>query len=134
MSTNTVDIISDLKISKTLNKLKMRDAKGNKLNEDNVDRRRTIESTKRFQAICDINMDGIVGPNTMSTIQSIFEKPLLQVGDRGSVVRYIQYRVGAQRDGIFDNNTKMFVSGWQKVNHLTPDGIVGPQSWEKLIG
>lgn len=36
-------------------------------------------------------------------------------------------------DGIFGNNTHNAVVAFQRKNGLTPDGVVGPKTWEKLL-
>lgn len=124
----------DLRLQKTLNRLKMRDRKGNALIEDGIAGRCTKESIKRFQAISNLNVDGIAGDNTWNVIHLILNKPLLKKGDSGPVVRYLQYRVGSTYDGVFGDNTKKLVIDWQRKNSLSPDGIVGSNTWNKLIG
>lgn len=37
-------------------------------------------------------------------------------------------------DGIFGNNTHNAVIAFQKKNGLSPDGVVGPATWDKLLG
>ena len=36
-------------------------------------------------------------------------------------------------DGIFGNLTKNAVSAFQQLFELTPDGIIGPQTWNKIV-
>ncbi len=64
--------------------------------------------------------------------------PILRVGSSGNLVKYLQfnlkilgYSVGSV-DGRFGNNTKEAVIAFQQANGLTPDGIVGRQTWYKL--
>jgi N-acetylmuramoyl-L-alanine amidase len=123
-----------LKLQKTLNALKMRDGKGNYLEEDGIIGGCTREAVKRFQNVCGLAVDGIAGCQTWGAIDDILIRPILKVGSIGTVVRYLQYRVGAEYDGIFGWETNRCVAVWQGQNGCTQDGIVGPQTWKKMIG
>ena len=64
--------------------------------------------------------------------------PTIRSGSRGRYVRYLQfvlsklnYAVGAI-DGAFGTNTANAVRAFQQANGLTPDGIVGRNTWYKL--
>ncbi len=63
---------------------------------------------------------------------------LLRRGSRGPQVEMLQLalnRAGYQTgvpDGIFGANTENAVIRFQRANGLSPDGIVGPQTWKKL--
>lgn len=70
------------------------------------------------------------------------ELPVLHKGDRGDTVEALQtllfgygYVVGASgADGIFGEATENAVTCFQEYNDLTADGIVGAQTWAKLLG
>jgi peptidoglycan hydrolase-like protein with peptidoglycan-binding domain len=51
---------------------------------------------------------------------------------RGTDVRYVQRRVGADTDGDFGTGTEERVKGWQTAKGLDPDGRVGPDTWASL--
>lgn len=123
-----------LSIQKSLNRLRIRDNEGKALVEDGVIGTRTKEAVKRLQSISGLSQDGIPGAQTKAAINSILTKPTLKVGSKGTVVRYLQFRVGTNIDGVFGSNTKAKVMTYQKNNGLSADGIVGPKTWEKLIG
>lgn len=123
-----------LNLQKKLNQLRIRDGKGNVIDEDGVIGSRSIEAIKRIQRICGLDVDGVVGNNTWNAIDCIFQKPLLVVGSRGVAVRYLQHSVGSAYDGVFGRNTKQQTIVWQSQNGLDSDGIVGPSTWSKLIG
>lgn len=58
-------------------------------------------------------------------------------GSRGATVTKVQYRLKARGwriavDGIFGGDTDAVVRAFQKEKGLTPDGIVGPQTWRAL--
>lgn len=123
-----------LELQKTLNRLKIRDEKGNVLVEDGKYGSRTRSAVKRFQSICNIEVDGKAGPITKGIINQILAKPVTKRGTKNTVVRYIQYRVGANIDGSFGSATERAVKAWQSKNGLAADGSVGPKTWKVLIG
>jgi len=124
----------DSSIQKIMNRFKMRDSKGNVLAEDGIAGTCTRKAVKRFQSVVHIGVDGIAGDQTWGAINRILSKPMTAVGNSGYAVRYIQFRVGTEYDGIFGSNTKEAVCQWQAHHSCSPDGIVGNQTWNKLIG
>lgn len=67
----------------------------------------------------------------------------LSVGARGSDVRNLQYLLSVAAefistvspvgiDGVFGEQTRQAVIGYQRYVGLSPDGIVGPQTWDRL--
>ena len=64
--------------------------------------------------------------------------PLVRRGDKIFPVRPLQQLLRARNhpvsvDGNFGPNTKSAVKAFQQSRGLTADGIVGPQTWVKLI-
>ncbi len=58
----------------------------------------------------------------------------LRRGDEGTDVFYLQGRLGvAPIDGVFGGGTEAAVRTWQGTHGLTPDGVVGPKTWGKLL-
>ena len=133
MPAHAVGDTNVLELQKTLNKLKIRDGKGNSLAEDGILGNCTKEAVKRLQNICGLAVDGIAGANTWTAINAILSKQLLKIDSGGIPVRYLQYRVGTTYDGIFGSATKAAVIAFQKNNGLSADGIVGQNTWSKLI-
>lgn len=123
-----------IKLQQAFNRLKVHDGKGNTLVEDGIPGSRTNEAVKKFQSICGLSVDGISGVNTWNAINTILSKPLLKVGTKSIAVRYVQFRVGAANDGVFGWNTNRVVAIWQGQNGLKQDGVIGPDTWKKLIG
>lgn len=64
---------------------------------------------------------------------------LLQIGSKGNGVKAIQQLLNARgfscgtADGIFGEKTKNAVSQYQKSKHITADGVVGKQTYYKLL-
>lgn len=77
----------------------------------------------------------------MSLDATKIELKVLKSGDKGEQVKSLQillrgrgYSVGsAGVDGDFGNGTFLGLKSYQKLNRLTPDGICGNETWEKLI-
>ena len=59
---------------------------------------------------------------------------LLKLGSVGDDVRKLQEKLGVDPIGKFGPKTDAAVKAWQSANGLTPDGIVGPNTWAKLFG
>ncbi len=64
--------------------------------------------------------------------------PLVKKGDTGANVYAVQYLLrqrgaGIGADGIFGPQTESAVKDFQSANSLAADGIVGPDTWPKLI-
>ena len=79
-------------------------------------------------------VDGVAGPNTLNGC------PMLQVGASGKITRILQQRLtnlGYSTngiDGMFGQNTKQAVMNFQKSRKMSVDGIVGKNTWSKLLG
>ena len=94
---------------------------------------------KRLQAECNRQgfsnqvVDGIAGPNTLRGC------PLLKIGARGNITKLLQEKLTSLGygtngvDGIFGNGTKNAVIKYQKSKGLSYDGIVGQNTWRKLL-
>lgn len=78
-------------------------------------------------------VDGIPGPNTLNGC------PMLQAGAMGEITRILQTRLTNLSystngiDGMFGQNTKKAVMQFQAKNGLVVDGIVGKNTWSKLL-
>jgi putative chitinase len=59
---------------------------------------------------------------------------LLKLGSEGEDVKKLQVKLGVDPIGKFGPKTDAAVKAWQSANGLSPDGIVGPATWAKLMG
>ena len=59
---------------------------------------------------------------------------LLKNGSKGDDVKKLQQKLGLGTDGSFGAKTEEAVKSFQLKNGLTPDGIVGDATWNKIIG
>lgn len=73
--------------------------------------------------------------NKIKLLEQTFQT--LRMGSRGPLVKQLQSLLGFpenQQDSIFGNATRQAVLNFQKQQGLSQDGIVGPNTWEKLSG
>jgi peptidoglycan hydrolase-like protein with peptidoglycan-binding domain len=57
----------------------------------------------------------------------------LRRGDQGEDVKLVQAKVRVTDDGRFGPNTEAAVRTFQRGNGLVGDGIVGPETWAKIV-
>lgn len=78
--------------------------------------------------------------NEAQTESVVYGMNTLRKGSRGTQVEVLQWLLNQQgyaagkTDGIFGANTLAAVKAFQKANGLTVDGIVGKNTWKKLLG
>ncbi len=124
-----------LELQKSLNKLKFTDEQGKPLAETGFLNAATEAAVKKFNIALGISNSGAAGVATWNAIKSIFAQPVLRMNHAdGLAVKYIQHLVGAETDGIYGPATAKTVEKYQQSQGLTVDGIIGAQSWQKLIG
>ena len=94
---------------------------------------------KRLQEECNKqgfsnqNVDGIPGKNTLNGC------PTLRKGARGNITKLLQEKLVSLGyntngvDGIFGLGTEKAVISFQKCNGLVTDGIVGKNTWRKIL-
>lgn len=124
-----------LRLQRALNRLKITDNKGKVLIEDNTIDVQTKFALEKFQEIVGLQKTGIAGNTTWSAINQILAKRIIRANHAGGpVVRYLQYRLNLEIDGIYGPQTEDVIKKFQRENGLTADGIIGPASWQKLIG
>ncbi|WP_414528938.1 N-acetylmuramoyl-L-alanine amidase [Nodularia chucula] len=124
-----------IRLQRALNQLKINDSNRRTLVEDNLIGPATRSATVNFQNIVGLAPSGIADTNTWDAINLILAKRIVRPNHAGgTVVRYIQYRVGAGVDGIYGPMTGVAIRTYQRANGLLADGIVGPMTWQRLIG
>ncbi|MBK1986318.1 N-acetylmuramoyl-L-alanine amidase [Sphaerospermopsis aphanizomenoides BCCUSP55] len=126
---------SILRLQKVLNQLKITDKNAKSLVEDGFTGPATSSAIANFQKIVGIISTGMINSTTWDAINQILAKRVIQGNQTsGPIMRYLQHRVGAVPDGIYGSNTEAAIKKFQQQNSLTADGIVGPATWQKLIG
>ena len=71
--------------------------------------------------------------NLVENEDVITEGELLKVGSKGDGVKGLQELLGITIDGIFGDETKKSLMGFQSKNGLKADGVAGPKTLEKLM-
>ncbi|BAY42851.1 peptidoglycan-binding domain 1 [Scytonema sp. HK-05] len=77
--------------------------------------------------------------NTKEKIMSTISEPILRIGSEGADVKRLQEYLNAHgyhiaADGIFGAKTEAAVQDFQRSHGLTPDGIVGHNTWAAIEG
>lgn len=126
---------SVIRLQKSLNRLKVTDENGQVLGENNTIDAATQSAVEKFQKIAGVQPTGTAGETTWNAINVILAQRIIRPNHAGGpVVRYLQNRVGAESDGVYGQQTQEAIQQFQTQNDLQADGIVGPVSWQKLIG
>lgn len=126
---------SILRLQRALNRLKITSKTGKVLVEDNISDVETKTATEKLQNILGIQTTGIVGATTWNAINQILAKRIIRPNHAGGpVMRYLQYRLNVEVDGVYGSQTEEAVKKFQRQNALLADGIIGGFSWQKLIG
>lgn len=124
-----------LELQQALNRLQIRDSNGRALKEDGISGPSTESATQKFHQLMGINASGRPVSLTWNALDEILSQPILRPNHaEGLAVRYIEYRVGSEIDGVYDAKTVEAVKNYQRQQGLTTDGIIGPQSWTKVLG
>lgn len=126
-----------------------------KVTPDGIFGPQTENAVKAFQNLFGLTPDGIVGPATWSKLMQEYFGHLtggsisypgspIKIGQTGENVTMIQRYLNkistaypsiakVSEDGIFGSGTQSAVKAFQNIFGLTPDGIVGPDTWSKLM-
>lgn len=95
-----------------------------------------LQSECNRQGFSNQKIDGIAGKNTLAGC------PTLKFGASGNITKIAQERLislgfscgSSGADGKFGNGTKNAVIAFQKAHGLAADGIIGQNTWRKLLG
>ena len=133
--TTPINLENTKYLQNCLNKMKIKDANNNVLLVDGINGPNTNSALKKFQRIVEITNEELKVSETLSAVQAIMKEPTLSVnsGPNKMIIRYLQYRVKSSIDGIYGDETKGHVKEYQKNNSLIADGIVGKETWGKLL-
>lgn len=113
---------------------------GYDVSTDGVFGSNTEAAVKSYQTANGLTADGIVGRNTWNSLRNYSDSlPTLRRGSRGNAVKYLQTKLAAKlydagaADGIFGSKTEQAVREFQRENGLTEDGVVGRNTWAKIV-
>ncbi|AKG23612.1 N-acetylmuramoyl-L-alanine amidase [Calothrix sp. 336/3] len=126
---------TNLRLKRALNRLKITDKDNKPLVEDNTINIAAKSAIEKFQRIVGLQVTGAAGDTTWKIINLILAKRIIRPNHAGGpLVRYLQHRVGVEIDGVYGPQTQLALQRFQKQNGLYADGIIGPVTWQKLIG
>ena len=117
----------------------------------------TENAVRAFQKMQGLTVDGIIGPATWNALYERFlgitqttglavtyPGTPLKSGSRGDNIRVVQEYLNTLArayplprvtvDSIYGPATENAVQAFQRLFGLTADGIVGPRTWERLVG
>lgn len=77
--------------------------------------------------------DSIVMDSEEENIYPRLGERILSLTSEGDDVKWIQESLGLVDDGIFGHETRLSVESFQRDMGITADGIVGPNTWDKLF-
>ena len=121
--------IEVLNIQRFLNRFNIQDQKGQKLDEDGLISENYNFAIREFQRITEVNEMEI-----LRTVELIISKPLIGLGDSSLLVKYLQWFFKINIDGKFNLKTQAEVIKFQSKKLIATDGIVGKETWKKIIG
>ena len=121
--------IEVLKTQRLLNRFKIKDERGKKLDEDGLISESYNFAIREFQRITQVEEMGI-----LNTAELIISKPLIRLGDDNLVIKYLQWFFKININGKFDLKTQAEVTKFQSKKSIATDGIVGKETWKKIIG
>jgi N-acetyl-anhydromuramyl-L-alanine amidase AmpD len=75
---------------------------------------------------------GGAAPTVITIPQTDPKRAMLRKGDQGNSVRVLQSLLRIGVDGGFGPETETAVKAFQSKHGLTPDGLVGPETWKAL--
>lgn len=91
----------------------------------------TTADVKALQHRLGVAADGAAGPGTLKAY--LADAGVLQRGDNGTPVRFVQAIAGVGTDGAFGVNTETAVREMQRWAGLGADGVVGPGTRAKIV-
>lgn len=106
-----------------------------RLTVDGVQGPCTAAAVKKFQRIMGLEIDGIAGAHTWAAINQIRSYPVDGVSYHHYeyATRWIQWRVCANINGLYLNNTAYKVKQFQRAHGICADGVVGPITWKMMF-
>jgi len=98
----------------------------------------TLTAVKNFQSKKGLTADGIVGTNTWVAFTNITQKTTSYSPEATKAIQYLlknKYGISSVTvDGVFGSGTETAVKSFQSANSISSDGVVGPTTWQYMIG
>ena len=92
---------------------------------------KTVKAVAKFQKSVGLSADGIVGDETWQKLSQYYENSSDKFKKVQLALKKAGYNPGGT-DGILGAKSISALKAFQKANGLSPDGVVGSFTWEKL--
>jgi GH25 family lysozyme M1 (1,4-beta-N-acetylmuramidase) len=92
-----------------------------------------LQAELNIQGFRDKNGNKLIIDNTAGQL-TLSACPMIKIGASGNITKWIQQLLGITADGIFGEQTRQAVIQFQENHSLDGDGIVGQNTWRKLLG
>lgn len=91
---------------------------------------RYLQHELNVQCNAGLSEDNSAGPLTRAAASKV----ILRQGSKGNITKWVQAHIGAGIDGSFGPATLSAVQAFQMKHGLGDDGVVGPNTWNALLG
>ena len=116
------------------NKVKKRISSSSITSKSNTTSYSKLQFIKDIQKSINVKVDGVVGKETISKLVTLSKNKNYNHVSVKYLQKYLKelgYRVSVT--GLFDNSTCMAIYAFQKKHKISQDGIVGTNTWRKLL-
>ena len=94
----------------------------------------TESAVRAFQQARGLAVDGIIGPQTWGALIVTVRQGDINEAVKGAQTALNKHGYGLTVDGNFGPATNSAARAFQSANALTVDGVIGPQTWQTLVG
>lgn len=94
----------------------------------------TKAAVTAFQTSRGLGADGIAGPATFSALVTTLRQGSTGPAVQALQVQLVKHGASIATDGDFGPATDRSVRSFQSAHALTVDGVVGPATWQELLG
>ena len=94
----------------------------------------TKAAVTAFQQSRGLDADGVAGPQTFAALVSTVRQGSSGAAVQAAQVQLVKHGSSVDTDGDFGPATDSAVRSFQSAHGLSADGVVGPATWQELLG
>jgi peptidoglycan hydrolase-like protein with peptidoglycan-binding domain len=94
----------------------------------------TQAAVSAFQSAAGLSADGVAGPATFAALVTTVRQGSSGAAVQALQVQLVKHGSSIATDGDFGPATDGAVRSFQSAHGLTADGVVGPATWQELLG